>query len=457
MTPRSRLLVPFVILLIAPSFALAATWNVHPDGTGDTPTIQAAIDSAANGDEVVLSNGEFRGEGNEEIDFLGKAIIVRSASGDPDLCVIDLDREQWWEPRRGFLFQNGEGSGSVLRGVTIRKGYVGAGEPVASGAGVYCPNSSPTIENCLFDSCSAGEDGGGLYVSGNAGVVVTGCVFVRCWAGRNGGGACVRSGAHAVIEACLFEENRSGSRGGGIEIDYGSAVVTRSIFRGNSGGMTGGGGIFVEVGDLQVDDSRFEGNYAGNGGGLFQIDGGTLVILGSLFQGNQALWGGGIIADGPEFCILDRCTVAGNLAYHRGGGLLYTDGTAQITNSILWGNCADGGGRHPDDLHLYEEFEPSYAVLLCTDIDTLGIAGSGEALLKAHNIHTDPLFCDPVDCGESPTTEGDYTLHADSPCLDQPYCVTTLGALGEGCGVTTSVRAGRSEPTNWGAVKKLWR
>src|SRR5437867_4663020 len=38
----------------------ARTWHVRPDSTGDAPTIQAAIDSARAGDEILLAPGVYR-------------------------------------------------------------------------------------------------------------------------------------------------------------------------------------------------------------------------------------------------------------------------------------------------------------------------------------------------------------------------------------------------------------
>jgi len=45
----------------------------------DYPTIQAAVNAAVDGDEVIVAPGTYTGEGNRDIDFLGKAITVRRA------------------------------------------------------------------------------------------------------------------------------------------------------------------------------------------------------------------------------------------------------------------------------------------------------------------------------------------------------------------------------------------
>ena len=64
----------------------AATINIYEDGTGDFPTIQAAIDNSGTttGDVIIVHDGTYA----ENINFLGKAITVKSENG-PDYTTID--------------------------------------------------------------------------------------------------------------------------------------------------------------------------------------------------------------------------------------------------------------------------------------------------------------------------------------------------------------------------------
>jgi hypothetical protein len=80
---------------------------------GDYPTIQAAVDAASNGDEVVLADGVFTGDGNYNIDILGKTITVRSQSGDPNTCILDVPGEYNEVAQRGFYLGNYEGRNTV--------------------------------------------------------------------------------------------------------------------------------------------------------------------------------------------------------------------------------------------------------------------------------------------------------------------------------------------------------
>ena len=138
----------------------AGTLSVNAGGSGGYPTIQAAIDHAADGDVIVLQPGLYRGAGNRDIDFLGKAVTVRSVNpADPAVVgatTIDCQGTEA-EPHRGFVFHRNEGSHSILSGVTVINGYGGPfevsyeGMPVIlmGGGAVLCFQSSPVLEKCL--------------------------------------------------------------------------------------------------------------------------------------------------------------------------------------------------------------------------------------------------------------------------------------------------------------------
>ena len=60
---------------------------VKADGSGDYPTIQAAINNAITGDIIELQPGTYTGDGNRDIDPNGKAITIRSVNPN-DPCVV---------------------------------------------------------------------------------------------------------------------------------------------------------------------------------------------------------------------------------------------------------------------------------------------------------------------------------------------------------------------------------
>ena len=97
----------------------AATYVIKPDGTGDLATIGDAVAAADNGDIIELTDGTFTGDGNRDVYFDGKAITVRSQSGNPEACIIDCQGSEA-DPHRGFHFTQGETSGSALRALGTR-------------------------------------------------------------------------------------------------------------------------------------------------------------------------------------------------------------------------------------------------------------------------------------------------------------------------------------------------
>src|SRR5262249_52914565 len=103
------------------------------------PTIQTAITAAAPGDTVLLDDRTYTGMGNHDLDFGGKAITVRSRSGDPTRCILDCGHSG-----RGFFFHNGETAASTVAGLTIQNGTTNV-----FGGGMYLVRSNPTITHCI--------------------------------------------------------------------------------------------------------------------------------------------------------------------------------------------------------------------------------------------------------------------------------------------------------------------
>ena len=133
-----------VAAILAATTAFADTWHV-PD---DFLTIQAAIDAAVDGDEVVVADGTYTGDGNRDMDFGGKAITVRSANG-ATACVIDIQASDV-DPHRAFHFHSGETAASVVEGFTIQNGFISQEAAEDGGGAVYMLGSSPTFVDCEF-------------------------------------------------------------------------------------------------------------------------------------------------------------------------------------------------------------------------------------------------------------------------------------------------------------------
>lgn len=97
-------------------------WLVNPQGTGEAPTIQAAIDSAGFLDTILLAPGLYQGNGNRDIDFRGKSLALVSTQGS-DFTIIDCEGSPDG-PHRGIILKSHEDERTLIAGITIRNALV---------------------------------------------------------------------------------------------------------------------------------------------------------------------------------------------------------------------------------------------------------------------------------------------------------------------------------------------
>jgi hypothetical protein len=389
--------------------AVARTYVVTPAGTGDFGTIQAALDAVSAGDVIELTNGTFTGPGNRDLDYLGKAVTVRSMSGNPDHCIIDCEGSEA-DPHRGFIFQGAEGPGSIVRAITIENGYTGDDQAYWEdyGGGVRIdPGASPHFENVVIRNCTA-PDGGAVMVYDGA------PTFLRC----------------------RFESNLGwwGSAGGVIAALF-SGEFRECVFDGNHTNQVGGGMRLLECENAVLKDCWFKNNTVeggGYGGGL-DISGGHVMVQGCTFSGNHfspgAGWGGGGMCCSWGSASVSHCTFVNNDSY--GGSAISVPDGAVVTvqNSIL------AFGDHPP-----VGYDPGFGqgsiTLSCCDL--YGNAGgnwvgfiAGQLGIDG-NISLDPLICNP--------DADDFVLWETSPCA--PFTPPNeecdlIGAWPVGCEVSS--------------------
>jgi predicted outer membrane repeat protein len=409
-----------VYLTFCFSITLASKWCIEPDGTGDAATIQDGIGMAANGDTVLLAAGTYTGAGNRDVDFLGKAITVTSEGG-AAVTIIDCQGTG-----RGFVFQSGEGSSSVLSGITVMNGNADFG------GAVHCWYASPKILHNVFvdnGSFCSGCVGGAVYCH-NSSATIAFNAFVSNFA-DNGGGAIYGDNSDLTITDNLIDRNTALS-GGGLACGDGSTVLRNRLI----GNFSEDGGGMWCWGSAVISGNTLVGNGAHRGGGI--LCSGNTTVDGNVFVGNSGGGEGGAIYCSGAATISSN-TLVENGAFLAGGGIYINSSSPVIENNIIAFGTGGGG------IHCYGASSPT---VTCCDI--YGNAG-GDALCGVDggwNFSADPEFCGILGSEY-------YYLQFDSPCAPGNHpaggACGLIGALPVRCGTL------KTEAKTWGAIKSMYK
>lgn len=377
------ILISLLSFLSFSSTAYTNTWYIVPDGSGDAPTIQAGVDSAAIGDTLLLADGDFQGVGNREVLITG-VLYVLSENDDPSTCLI----------RAGSLDAitfNVSGSPGTLRGVTITE--------ARNAVQLYNP-AGIAIENCVLRNNNA-QRGAGIYATSGQ-FTVEDCEFRENTGDQ---GAIYTSAQRTNVLSCLFVDNTA-LDGAAIYWLGGDIFVRNSTFIGNTATVHGGAIHLRGVDNVLIKNTLMVGNVAGGRGGAIHARFGSI----------------------PK---VRDCTLVYNEAAE-GAGISCTDGASpDIVRTII----AFSEAGEPVFC------EGSVPVLSCTDVygnaagDWVGCIAGVDSVNG--NLSLDPLFCD--------TAAGDFTLDAFSPCLADTSC-GVIGKFDKGCDVVTGVADGEVLP-----------
>ncbi len=199
--PTMKVLYVILFFLLFPFLSISQTITVKQDGTGDFTTIQAAIDSAQNGDTVLVWPGVYM----ENIIISDKSLTLGSltlTTGDLNYMyqtIIDGNHVENCLITKlfgnivinGFTFRNGKGSN-----------YDGGG---------LCINGfNGTIRNCYVHDNVAEIYAGGIFVH-SSDVILSNVTVTRNLSYRRGGGILVLKGTVTFdsINRCNIYENYS--------------------------------------------------------------------------------------------------------------------------------------------------------------------------------------------------------------------------------------------------------
>lgn len=342
-----------VAIIAAVVFGISAFSGSGATVPDQYSTIQEAIDAAQDGDEITVQMGVYQ----ENIDFKGKNIIVRSIDPDDPAVVsstiIDGDG-------RGPVvsFRSGEGEGAVLSGFTVTRGggilISGGSSPLVEkcsiednsaefGAGLFIVDSNPVIRDNLIIANRA-YIGGGVFIEKSAPVFEGNTIASN--AAEMGGGLAIFSNSEPVLTDNTIVENSAARLGGGFFITLDSApVIKNNTIGGNFAGLNGGG-FFIEESQPVIEDNTIIGNEAENGGGMiivFILDPG-MRLTGNTFESNLAYRAGGglyMVGSSPTF---ESNSFKDNSSEFLGGAVAVYDSAPIFTRNNFENNTADAAG-----------------------------------------------------------------------------------------------------------------
>ncbi|KPJ51926.1 hypothetical protein AMJ39_09040 [candidate division TA06 bacterium DG_24] len=276
------------------SYATATILHVP----SEYPTIQLGINAAVDGDTVLVAPGTYV----ENINFLGKAIVVTSEAG-AESTIIDGSAPAHPDSGSVVYFVSGEDSNSIISGFTITSGsgtymeiYPSYSYWAYCGGGILCAGgSNPLIsDNIVMENVCAYGAGIGCHYSDPR---VLGNVIILNTADDHGGGLfCYH--ANTWLESNMIADCNTGhGRGGGVHIQWGTATIVGNTIVGNVGGL--GGGIFASHYYGLIEGNHMAYNLAQARGGGIWARWSDPHIRHNIIERNVAPSdGGGIYCDG---------------------------------------------------------------------------------------------------------------------------------------------------------------
>ena len=280
-------------------------YEINQNGAGDFISIQSAINQSFNDDTLIVFSGTY----DENIDLLGKALIIASEyfiSGDTSHISSTIIDGQSNGPV--ITISNSNSSQIKLVGLTIQNGSA------QYGGAVYSINSNLFLESLIILNNNSTANGGGLYLYGGN-PNLSSITLSNNTATAYGGAIYMQNNSSAILNK-LTIDNNSAENGAGIAMSSSNPTITNLVLSNNNADSTGGAIAM----------------YSNSNPGLYNI----------VIHNNYAGQYGGAIYSTNSNATIGNSTIVDNQSEFHGGALNLSDGSnVEAINSILYHNVPD--------------------------------------------------------------------------------------------------------------------
>ncbi|MBT6994106.1 MAG: hypothetical protein HN952_04030, partial [Candidatus Cloacimonetes bacterium] len=442
------------ILTLIFLFLAVCGFTITINVPADYETIQAGLNVATEGDSVLVANGIYYENivwpVVNGIKLIGESEETTIIDGDSLASVIRFEEDLSGTIDSNtiitrFTIQNGYAYGDYdttsrgggiycyqsspsLEDITISENYA-----TVKGGGIYCYQSSPSLEHVTITNNSATSSGGGIHcyqsnlslmnvrIANNSAEEYDGggmllyessaslenVIITNNFAYYGGGISCWNSSS--ILDNVTISENEAVYIGGGICSEYSETSLTNVTITHNWVEEKGGGIFCRGSMNITLLNVTITNNWAGYRGGGVYIESAwnyTHNSMNVVINQNEAQYGGGIFCSSSSPNLVD-VTITNNSAQYGGGISMIYDSHPRLINCIMWNNS-------PREIYFFPYFASNSILIAYSDIQG-GLAGiqtnnNGTVYWEEGNINENPLFVN--------AENGDYTLQQNSPCID---------------------------------------
>ena len=256
----------------------------------DHPTIQAAVEAAHDGDEILIGPGVWY----ENLYVSKQLTITGSGQG---VTIIDGSQPELYSFGScllvsGFFSKSDEPF--RLQSLSLRNGFGAEIYGVVRGGGIYSEYAAVELNQVTIEDCDVEPQnpydfmGWGGAICNYGGEYVINDSILRNNTSFTQGGAIMNASGSIELNDTLITNNTSDLEGGGIfSSSLGSSVVCIGTSICSNQSRNGGALCLLETGSLRLENCRLNGNFAVDGAALY-MDEAVSVITESVFERNLA-------------------------------------------------------------------------------------------------------------------------------------------------------------------------